>query len=372
MVPREFNDANSSIPLLQVALDYFSLPPAIAMAVKVAPYVDVIEIGTPLCKAAGIEAVRAIREVCPDNLVLADLKTPDVGDLEAKMAFDAGADFMTVIGGAALATVELAVKTARSMGKEMLMELTGVRDILARAEEWKQLGVERMVYHRGWDEQTFDRQWEEEDKVVIRQLIDMGFKITVTGGITVDLLPFFQELPVSIIIAGRAIHQAPDPAASAHEFRSTIHRLWGASRAISPGANGASTNGNAFLIDAAPKAIRWGVSEMGLLLTVDGRECPGCDSPNRFCEGTITTIHSPDGVNVDNLVQSITQIFGQSRAFGRAANNAFYLDPAQLSDPSPAKIIDLLLATGNALRQLGYRVDVNAGIGVANQILGSL
>ena len=114
-------NSNSSVPMLQLALDYFSLPPAIAMAAKVAPYVDVIEIGTPLCKAAGMEAVRAIREVCPDNLILADLKTPDVGDLEAKMAFDAGADFMTVIGGAALATVELALKMAKAEGKEMLM-----------------------------------------------------------------------------------------------------------------------------------------------------------------------------------------------------------------------------------------------------------
>ncbi len=31
--------------------------------------------------------------------ILADFKTPDVGGLEAKMAFDAGADMMTVIGG---------------------------------------------------------------------------------------------------------------------------------------------------------------------------------------------------------------------------------------------------------------------------------
>ena len=372
MAQSALTNSNPSIPMLQLALDYFSLPPATAMAAKVAPYVDVIEIGTPLCKAAGMEAVRAIREVCPDKLILADLKTPDVGDLEAKMAFDAGADFMTVIGGAALATVELALKMAKQEGKEMLMELTGVRDILARAEEWKQIGVERMVYHRGWDEQTFDRQWQEEDKVVVRKLIDMGFKITVTGGITVKLLPFFQDLPVSILIAGRAIHQAPDPAASAHEFRSTIHRLWGSSQAVSFGPNGNGVNGNTFLVDVAPKAIRWGVSEMGLLLTIDGRECPGCDSPSKFCEGTITTVHCPDGVNVDNLMQGMTQIFGQSKAFGRASNSAFYLDPAQLSNPSPAKTIDLLLATGNALGQLGYRVDVNAGVGVANQILGSL
>ena len=217
----------TAIPQLQVALDFISLPAALAIALKVADEVDVIEIGTPLCKAAGLEAIRAVREVCPDKLILADLKSPDVGGLEAAMAFDAGADMMTVIGGAALATVEEALRVAQEKGKEMLMELTGVRDIIGRATEWREIGVERMVYHRGWDEQTHARQWEDEDRVVIRRLIDMGFKITVTGGITVDLLPFFQELPVSIIIAGRAIHQAEDPAASARLMRSTIHQLWG-------------------------------------------------------------------------------------------------------------------------------------------------
>jgi len=45
-----------TIPLLQVALDYISLPPALVMAALVAPEIDIIEIGTPLCKAAGIDA----------------------------------------------------------------------------------------------------------------------------------------------------------------------------------------------------------------------------------------------------------------------------------------------------------------------------
>ena len=98
---------NSSVPLLQIAMDYITIPPALAMAVKVADEVDIIEIGTPLCKAAGLEAIRSMREICPDKLILADFKTPDVGGLEAKMAFDAGADMMTVIGGAPLATVQI-------------------------------------------------------------------------------------------------------------------------------------------------------------------------------------------------------------------------------------------------------------------------
>ena len=140
----------TSTPMLQLALDYISLPKAIVMAAQVAPEVDIIEIGTPLCKAAGLDAIRAIREICPDKLILADFKAPDVGGLEATMAFDAGADMMTVIGGATLATVEQALTVARQRGKEMLMELTGVREneILQRAAEWRQIGVERIVYHQ--------------------------------------------------------------------------------------------------------------------------------------------------------------------------------------------------------------------------------
>ncbi len=220
------------VPMLQIAMDYIALAPALAMAVKVAPEVDIIEIGTPLCKAVGLDAIRAMRElVGPDKLILADFKSPDVGGLEAKMAFDAGADMMTVIGGAALATVGSALAVAKEEKKEMLMELTGVRDILARAREWRQIGVERMVYHRGWDEQAFSRQWVEEDRTVIRQLIDMGFKVTVTGGITKPLLAFFQSLPVSVVICGRGIRETPDPT---FVTKRAPQRRRGASRCMRP------------------------------------------------------------------------------------------------------------------------------------------
>ena len=160
-------------------------------------------------------------------LILADFKTPDVGGLEAKMAFDAGADMMTVIGGAALATVASALEAARAAGKEMLMELTGVRDIIARSSEWREIGVERMVYHRGWDDQAFNQQWVEEDLNTVRRLIDMGFKVTVTGGITKETLGFFQPLDVSVVICGRGIREASDPLQAAREFRHEMQRLWG-------------------------------------------------------------------------------------------------------------------------------------------------
>ncbi len=223
----------SFLPLLQVALDFIELSPALAIAYLAAPEVDIIEVGTPLCKAEGMNAVRAIRKLCPDKIILADMKAPDTGGVEAKLAFEAGADWMTVIGGAPLATVQAALDEARRQGKEILMELTGVRDILARAGEWRSLGVERMVYHLGWDEEHAARRWNEQDLETIRQLIERGFKVTVTGGLKAETLPFFQGLPISVFIAGRAIHAAEDPRAAARHIRETIARLWSDKEATS-------------------------------------------------------------------------------------------------------------------------------------------
>ena len=359
----------NSTPLLQIAMDYTSLSKALVMASLVAPEVDIIEIGTPLCKAAGVEAIRAMREICPDKLILADFKTPDVGGLEATMAFDAGADMLTVIGGAALPTVEQALAVARKRGKEMLMELTGVRDILARATEWRKIGVDRIVYHREWDAQSAGREWTEEDKDIMRKLMDMGYKLTVTGGMTMELLPFFADLPVSVLICGRHIREAADPRAVAHQMRMALADLW--SKSSSSTSPSRTTSPTSALSDLAAKAIRWGVSEMGLSLVIDGRECPGCDSPRRFCLGTQTDIQCPGNLRSDDVVRGLAQIVNANGVFGRVSENAFFLDPAQLGELSRNRVIDLLSATGTTLRNLGYPVDTNAGIKAANQVLGT-
>ncbi|MDX1412753.1 MAG: orotidine 5'-phosphate decarboxylase / HUMPS family protein [Candidatus Promineifilaceae bacterium] len=216
-----------STPLIQLALDYIELAPALDMVELVKDEVEAIEIGTPLTKAEGMRAVRAVREMCPDKIILADVKSPDVGGLEAKMCFDAGADWMTVMGAAPLATIKLALEEANSRpGKEAFVELTGIRDILDRAQEWRAIGMERMVYHRGWDEGNTSRLWEEKDRDIIEELLKMGFKISVAGGIELNTIPFFRGLDISVFIVGRAIRETPNPAATARKFRATINQYF--------------------------------------------------------------------------------------------------------------------------------------------------
>jgi 3-hexulose-6-phosphate synthase len=218
----------TSKPIIQVAMDYIQTRDAVEMARVVAPVVEAIEIGTPLCKAEGMHAVRAVREICPDHILMADMKTPDVGGLEAKIAFDAGANWMTVLGAAPTDTLRLAMEEAAARpGHEILVELTGIQNILARARTWREMGVERMVYHRGWDEGNTSRTWDRSDRETLEALAEMGFKLSVAGGLDLATLDFFADLPIAVFIIGRAIRETPDPAATARTFQERLRELWG-------------------------------------------------------------------------------------------------------------------------------------------------
>jgi hypothetical protein len=152
-------------------------------------------------------------------------------------------------------------------------------------------------------------------------------------------------------------------------MRDTIARLWGGAWAAQ--AATATPLTQLALADKAAKSIRFGVSDMGLLLTVDGRNCPGCDSPARLCRDTATSIQCPLGVRADDVLNGIYRSFGQSEAAGRVADDQFYLDPARLNSLSRSRVMDLITATGQALQHLGYQADLAAGLQAANQAWGN-
>ena len=126
---------------LQVAMDLLTVEDALELAGKVAEYVDIIELGTPLIKAAGLSAVTAVKAAHPDKIVFADMKTMDAGELEADIAFKAGADLVTVLGAADDSTIAGAVKAAKAHNKGIVVDLIGVADKVTRAKEVRALGA---------------------------------------------------------------------------------------------------------------------------------------------------------------------------------------------------------------------------------------
>ena len=99
-------------PRLQIALDTTDLPSALRPLNQAIDQVDVIECGTILIIAEGLRAVREIRALYPSKTILADVRIAEAGALIARNCFEAGANWVSVVAGASLTTVEQVVKVA--------------------------------------------------------------------------------------------------------------------------------------------------------------------------------------------------------------------------------------------------------------------
>lgn len=105
--------------LLQIALDFLSLDEALKVASASHIYVDIIEAGTPLIKSEGIRAVEILKKNFHGKKIFADLKIMDAGLLEARMAFEAGADMISVCAQASIETIKEAIEENRRWVKEV-------------------------------------------------------------------------------------------------------------------------------------------------------------------------------------------------------------------------------------------------------------
>ena len=99
---------------LQVALDLVDLRKAIALTRDLCEVgLEIVEAGTPLIKMYGLPVVGALKAACPRAEVVADLKTADVGALEASLAREFGADWATVLGATNMKGVDVVIAASR-------------------------------------------------------------------------------------------------------------------------------------------------------------------------------------------------------------------------------------------------------------------
>ncbi len=204
--------------LTQVAIDYLDFDAAVALAELVAPYVDILEIGTPCIKHNGIGLLKELRKRFPNNQILVDLKTMDAGEYELSPFYAAGADICTVLGTADIGTIKGAIKAATLFGKRCQVDLINVPDKLARTREVADLGAHIIGVHTGLDQQA-SGQTPFADLALIRSL-GLDITISVAGGIKQETVSRALEAGAGIIVAGAAIYAATDPANAAEAISS--------------------------------------------------------------------------------------------------------------------------------------------------------
>jgi 3-hexulose-6-phosphate synthase len=204
---------------LQVAMDVLTVEAALDLAGKVAEYVDIIELGTPLVKNAGLAAVTAVKTAHPDKIVFADMKTMDAGELEADIAFAAGADLVSVLGSADDSTIAGAVKAAKAHNKGIVVDLIGVQDKVSRAREARALGAKFIEFHAGLDEQA-------KPGYNLEVLLNAGEEarvpFSVAGGVNLSTIEAVQRAGADVAVVGGSIYSADDPAVAAQELKAPI------------------------------------------------------------------------------------------------------------------------------------------------------
>ncbi|EMH4163738.1 orotidine 5'-phosphate decarboxylase [Pluralibacter gergoviae] len=209
---------------LQVALDLLSTRDAKNLLNDIAPWVDIIEVGTPLVKIEGLSVLREIKASWPDKFLFADLKTMDAGALEAELAFDAGADAVSVLAVAADQTIAGAVNAAAKKGKSVVVDLIGVppKQRLARIVELQKLGVETVELHAGLDEQAQEGY---SLPALLATIEGTDVKFAVAGGITLDTVDIVAASGAETAVVGGGIYNAKDPAAAAKSLKEKILQL---------------------------------------------------------------------------------------------------------------------------------------------------
>jgi len=199
---------------IQLALDFVKFKDALKVAKQAGKYMDWIEAGTPLIKSEGIRVVKELKKKFPNKKIVADLKTMDTGALEAKIAFDAGADVVSVLGVADESTIKGAINEARKRKKICMVDLINVD-----SKKWKKIDSLKPGYiliHVGIDQQKKGM-----NPLDILRKIRVKSKIVIAGGLNKDTIPKVKG-KVDVIIIGGAITRAKDPSKAAKEIRAVV------------------------------------------------------------------------------------------------------------------------------------------------------
>ncbi len=209
-----------SIPRLQVALDFVELDRALKVAEEAAAGgADILEAGTPLIKSVGLDSVRRLRAMFPRVPIVADMKVMDAGRIEVESAAKAGAKIVHVLAAAPDATLAECVAAGRDYGAEIVADLLGTQDPLARAVEAVKLGVDYIGVHT-----AIDAQMQAADPFGLLHKLAQAVEvpICVAGGLHSESAGRAVEAGASVVIVGGAISKAPDARKATQDLKRAI------------------------------------------------------------------------------------------------------------------------------------------------------
>ncbi len=189
-------------PLVQISLDLTTLDEALSVAhAAMKAGVDWLEAGTPFILAEGLHGVKALRKEFPNTPIVADLKTMDGAGLEAEMMFQAGANFVVVMGQAHDASIIEQVKMAKRYHGKVMCDVMLCANKPARARQAEEMGVDYIIVHTGFDERNMIKGLSPLDD--LKPVLDaVTIPVQAVGGLSVDQAIQTLELGAEIVVFG--------------------------------------------------------------------------------------------------------------------------------------------------------------------------
>jgi bifunctional enzyme Fae/Hps len=205
-------------PYLQISLDAPSLENAKKILSQL-PGSDriIIEVGTPLIKRYGTRVINDLRTVARDFFMVADLKTLDVGKVEADIAYEDTADAVVAAGLAPPETLDAFVHEAKRLGIYAVIDMLNVEDVLGKLKSLKEF-PDIVILHRGIDQESGRTCGLERIKIIRQTFIGKKFLIAVAGGIVPETAKEALEQGADILIVGRYVTQSKDVERAIRDF----------------------------------------------------------------------------------------------------------------------------------------------------------
>lgn len=148
---------------LQIAFDIIDLDKALELASETSEHADILEVGSLLIYKYGEQAVHCFKEKFPHKAILADAKLVDKPKEATQLFVQAGADWITVMAGATRNVIHGVSQTAHELGKKVMLDLLDASSLGQSALEAKSLGVDAILFHRPYTEDTqitLSEQWD--------------------------------------------------------------------------------------------------------------------------------------------------------------------------------------------------------------------
>lgn len=206
---------------LQLALDFVEINRALNVAKEAENFVDILEIGTPLIKSEGMNAVRRFRKEFSDKEICADMKTMDVGRIEVEMAAKSGADIVGILGASDYSMIFESIRAGRNYGCKIMVDMLNVEKIVEKAKRIHDFAHDVYIcVHLGIDQQMKGMKISDEVEKLAKNGIN---SLAVAGGINSESAGELAKF-CDIIIVGAAITKARNVSHSAKIIKEAMEK----------------------------------------------------------------------------------------------------------------------------------------------------